>query len=133
VAFHLELHRGHRTAWVFNLDEPRLHAELIEPWRRGEPAKLADREWDPRESSVRILEGPALEGPELAHGRGPHNAERAGEDVTRRVLGLDGETAKQFLAVRALGPAGHEALEGFLERLGPDELAQLEVIRRKKG
>jgi hypothetical protein len=47
---------------------------------------LGEHEWDPSESSLRILEGPHLDPPDLSFGQGWSNAERASEDVTLRVL-----------------------------------------------
>jgi hypothetical protein len=47
---------------------------------------MGDREWVPRRSSLRILEGPRMETTDLSFGQGWANAERACEDVTRALL-----------------------------------------------
>src|SRR6185503_9056066 len=45
-----------------------------------------EQEWEPRESKLTILEGKALEGPDLAFGQGWSNALKSAEDVTRRMV-----------------------------------------------
>jgi hypothetical protein len=47
---------------------------------------LAEYEWLPRESSLKILEGKHLDNPDLSFGQGWANAERSAENVTKRVL-----------------------------------------------
>jgi hypothetical protein len=47
---------------------------------------MGEREWKPRESELKILEGPRMESPDLAFGQGWANAERASRNVTRAVL-----------------------------------------------
>ena len=47
---------------------------------------MGDREWEPRKSSLKILEGPQMETQDLSFGQGWANAERASENVTRDVL-----------------------------------------------
>jgi hypothetical protein len=71
---------------LFNLNEERLEAEVLEPWIAGRELELGDRRWEPHDSDLRIIEGPELAPPDLAHGQGWNAAERSGEDVTRRLL-----------------------------------------------
>lgn len=86
MAFHVEIGSGLNHARAFNLDDGKLAESVIVPWLAGHPIKLGDRDWDPRKSSLRILEGPHLDTPDLAFGQGWANAQRASEDVTRRLL-----------------------------------------------
>lgn len=86
MAFHVEIRRGLRWAREFNLDQGRLQHLILGPWSRGQAVELGDREWDPAECELRILEGPELSGPDLAFGRGWDRAERSGEDVTGGLL-----------------------------------------------
>src|SRR5437762_701735 len=86
MPFHVEMRRSFRRAWAFNLDADRLRHTVVDPWRKGKPVELGDQEWDPGESTLRILEGPELSSPDLALGQGWHNAERSARDVTVRVL-----------------------------------------------
>lgn len=61
-------------------------AEVIAPWLEDLPVELGEQEWVPAESRLKILEGPRLDGPDLAFGQGWSNAERASEEVTEREL-----------------------------------------------
>jgi len=86
VPFHVEIRGALNHARVFNLSLEELRRTVLEPWLTSRQVELGEREWDPRESSLRILEGPHLESPDLSFGQGWSNAERASEDVTQRVL-----------------------------------------------
>jgi hypothetical protein len=84
--FHVEISVGIRHARAFNLDRDELLEKVVGPWLEDRPIKLGDREWLPRESSLKVLEGPHMEPPDLSFGQGWSNAERGSENVTRRVL-----------------------------------------------
>jgi hypothetical protein len=86
VPFHLEISNGLNHARAFNLSLDELRRQVLESWLTGRVVSLGEHEWDPRESSLRILEGPHLGNPDLSFGQGWSNAERSAEDVTRRVL-----------------------------------------------
>jgi hypothetical protein len=86
VPFHVELRSGIKHARSFNLSREQLMAEVIAPWLEDLPVELGEQEWTPSESKLMILEGPHLEGPDLAFGQGWSNAERASEEVTEREL-----------------------------------------------
>jgi hypothetical protein len=86
VPFHVEIANGLNHARTFNLSLEELRRTVLEPWLTGRVVSLGEHTWDPRESSLRILEGPHMGTPDLSFGQGWSNAERASEDVTRRVL-----------------------------------------------
>ena len=86
MVHHVQIRRSFRRAWLFNLTEERLQAEVLEPWIAGRQLEVGDRRWEPRESDLRIIEGPELGAPDLSHGQGWNAAERSGEDVTRKLL-----------------------------------------------
>jgi hypothetical protein len=86
VPFHVEISGGINHARAFNLSLEELRRQILEPWLTDRPLELGEREWAPRESSLRILEGPHLDNPDLSFGQGWSNAERSAKDVTRRVL-----------------------------------------------
>jgi hypothetical protein len=86
VPFHVEISGGINHARAFNLSLEELRRQVLEPWLTDRPLELGEREWVPRESSLRILEGPHLDNPDLSFGQGWSNAERSAKDVTRRVL-----------------------------------------------
>jgi hypothetical protein len=87
LAYHAEIRHGRRWAREFNLSEAELRASVLDPWVKGEPVRLGDREWEPAECDLRVLEGPELSPPELAFGRGWGAAERSGRDVARELIG----------------------------------------------
>ncbi len=86
MAFHVEIAGGMNHARAFNLSADELAESVIGPWLVGHPIRLGDRDWNPRKSTLRILEGPHLDTPDLSFGQGWANAERSSEDVTRREL-----------------------------------------------
>jgi len=86
VPFHVEIAGGINHARAFNLNLDELRRTVLEPWLTGRRFELGEHEWDPRESSLRIIEGRHLDPPDLSFGQGWSNAERTGEEVTRRVL-----------------------------------------------
>lgn len=86
MPFHVELSTGIKHARAFNLSREQLMAQVVAPWLEGLPVELGEQSWLPSESELKILDGPHLDGPDLAFGRGWSNAERASEDVTRREL-----------------------------------------------
>jgi hypothetical protein len=114
VPFHVEIRHSFRRAWAFNLGERRLQQAILEPWRRGAPVELGDLEWDPRDSTLRVLEGRELAPPELAHGQGWHHAERSGREVTAEALS---RAAARALSVSVLGET-ESARGAVLDLLG---------------
>jgi hypothetical protein len=86
VPFHVELSNGLSHARAFNLSREKLLAQVIAPWLEDLTVELGEQEWLPTESQLKILEGPHLEGPDLAFGQGWANAERSSENVTAQEL-----------------------------------------------
>jgi len=86
VPFHVELSTGLNHARAFNLNREQLTVQVVAPWLEGLPVELGEQEWLPAESRLKILEGPRLDGPDLAFGQGWSNAERSAEIVTEREL-----------------------------------------------
>jgi hypothetical protein len=127
MPFHVELRQGFRRASAFNLDEETLRRTVLEPWQRGGPLELGDQEWDPQESTLQILEGPELEAPDLAVGRGWHNAERSAQDATARLLERIAAQAAS-VAVMAQSLAARRAVVELIERVGL-QVADWEALR----
>jgi hypothetical protein len=86
MAFHVEISAGYHHARVFNLNQADVAAKIIAPWVEDRIIEMGDREWEPRESSLTILEGPHMETVDLSFGQGWSNAERASQNVTRGLL-----------------------------------------------
>ena len=119
MAFHVEISRGFRhNARAFNLDEARLHSTILEPWVQGHVIELGDREWEPKDCKLKILEGPELADTDMAMGRGWSNAERSSENVTRRLVDSAAAPAPLAVAVLAETSTGETQLLGMLGRLG---------------
>jgi hypothetical protein len=115
--YHVEIRRSFQRAWAFNLDERELRDGLVEPWLRGAVVRMGERDWLPRESSLKILEGPRLKPPDLAHGQGWNRAERTARDVTRGLLERE-RSAAAGVALVASDDATHAAAAELLGRLG---------------
>jgi hypothetical protein len=120
MPFHIEISTGHKHARVFNVDEADLRANVLERWVAGSPLEAGEREWNPRESRLTVLEGPRMEGPDLSFGQGWSNAQRASEDVTRQVLAA----AEAGAPVLDAGVVVADSLEAALQvvRDGQDPL-----------
>jgi hypothetical protein len=85
VPFHVEVRSPPQHARVFNVGDTELD-QLLKPWIAGHSFEFGEQEWEPRESTLTILEGKKLEGPDLAFGQGWSNALRSCEDVTRQMV-----------------------------------------------
>jgi hypothetical protein len=116
VPFHVQIRRSMHHARVFNLDAGELRGRVLEPWARGGPVALGDQEWDPRDCALTVLEGAAVDPPDLAHGQGWHRALRSARDVTEDVLRASAPAAA--VAVLATTPAARRVARAALDRLG---------------
>jgi hypothetical protein len=115
VPFHVEVRTSLRRAWLFNLDGEALRHGILAAWSAGAVFEVAGHRWDPRETTLLILEGPQLEPPELAHGQGWNAARRSGRDVTRDVLAAGSRRAGTVVSATL---AGHERGAALLSDLG---------------
>jgi hypothetical protein len=128
VPFHVEIRRGMHRARVFNLDTGELRGRVLDPWARGGPVALGDQEWDPRDCALTVLEGPALQPPDLAHGQGWHRAVRSARDVTEDVLRANAPPAA--IAVLATAPRARRVAGAALDLLGV-EAADWPAVRSR--
>lgn len=118
MAFHVEISSGFRQrARTFNLSEAELRSTIIDPWIRGRRIVLGDKDWEPRDCKLIILEGPELADTDLSMGRGWSNAERSSENVTRRLIEVASTPVKPVVAVLAEGDAARAEVGGMLEQL----------------
>ena len=86
MAFHVEISTGFNHARVFNLSRADVVTQVVEPWLEDRTIEMGERKWQPRASSLTILEGPRMETVDLSFGQGWSNAERASKAVTREIL-----------------------------------------------
>jgi hypothetical protein len=135
MPFHVEISSGFRQrARAFNLDEPRMRSTILEPWLRGAPIELGDKEWLPRDCKLIVLEGPELADTDLAMGRGWSNAEKSSRNVTKELVdGAGAAAAGPQVAVIAESPAGEAAIAEMLDRAGIETAPWSEVRGRILG
>lgn len=103
--FHVELRQFPHNFCRFNMSERDLRAAVVDAWARKEWLEFGERRWDPNQASLTVLEGPRLSMQELSMGRGWRHAQRAGTDVTERVL-------EEAHPARAPASPGSPAAEG---------------------
>jgi hypothetical protein len=148
VPYHVEIKSSPlRHARTFNLDAGELTQQILEPWMANRKIELGDREWVPRESSLRVLEGRRLEGPDLSFGQAWANAERTARDVTGEALAeaergappppqalvIEAASAGEALAAIAGGAEGRPIelgeAEAAIDRRDPEVAAIILVTR----
>ena len=118
MAFHVEISSGFRQrARAFNLDEAKLRGTILDPWTQGRRVSIADKEFEPRDSKLVVLEGPELADTDLSMGRGWSNAEKTAENVTRRLIDAASAPGKPVVAVLAEDAAAESEVAGMLDRL----------------
>jgi len=131
MAFHVELSSGFRQrARAFNLDEGRLRAEVLEPWIAGRRVHLGEKDFEPRDSRLVVLEGPELAGVDLSMGRGWSNAEKVSENVTRRLVDAAAAPGTPVVAILAEDEDALLDVGRLLERLGRETIPWPELRAR---
>ncbi len=134
MPFHVELSSGIRHARSFNFSREQLITEVIAPWLEDLPVELGEQEWQPAESKLKILEGPHLDGPDLAFGQGWSNAERASEEVTQRELAAaPPPDLPDAFVIEAAQPQPGAALGELIEGQAASPIAWTEARDRIDG
>lgn len=145
MPFHVEVSSPLHHARVFNLGDAELQ-QILKPWVGGQIFEFGEQEWEPRESKLTILEGKALESPDLAFGQGWSNALRSAEDVTRRmveseeiraplapVVAVEGNSVEAAVAAIAAGgnpaPVEWPEARGRIDGRDPAVAAVILVLR----
>ncbi len=114
MPFHVEVSSSPNHARIFNVGEAELWQTVLEPWLQGRTFEFGEQEWDPRESKLTILEGKALDPPDLSFGQGWTNALRSAEDVTRTVM----DAAELRVPLPAAATIEADSLDSALGRIG---------------
>jgi hypothetical protein len=121
--YHVEIRESaFHITHAYNLDAERLHANVLNPFARGEIFELAGREWIPQRAKLTILEGDELPLHMLGMSRGWNNARHKGKDVTEELL----EATRAKLVAPTVDPDSHGVLvRDILARsaMGPLPLA----------
>jgi hypothetical protein len=86
MRFHVEIRHSLNFARAFNLTEEQLRERFLTPWWEQVTIELGDRDWDPADSSLTVLQGPELHPSQLGIGQGWPEAERLSQDVTAQLL-----------------------------------------------
>lgn len=116
--FHVELRQFPHNFCRFNMSEQELRQAVLDAWARKEWLEFGERRWDPNQASLTVLEGPRLSMQELSMGRGWRNAQRAGSDVTERLLE----------AARAARPRTGDGAPAAVQRSHGEPAADGEVV-----
>jgi hypothetical protein len=147
--FHVEISAGYQHARVFNLSREDVMAKVVRPWLEDRIIEAGEREWEPSESQLRILEGPRMENADLSFGQGWANAERACEDVTQAVVAeappptvpeafvIEAE-APEALAAEIAGERGGRAVhwsdaQRWIDGRDPELAAVILVFKKPAG
>jgi hypothetical protein len=134
VAFHVEISSGFRQrARAFNLDEAELRSTILDPWMGGRRITLGDKDWEPKDCKLIILEGPELPDTDLSMGRGWSNAERTSENVTRRLVDAASAPARPVVAILAESDSAEAEIGRMLERLEFESVPWAELRSRILG
>jgi hypothetical protein len=118
VSFHVQLQRSHHRARLFNLSEAELRRQLFDPWSQGTSARVGDRDWDPAECRLVVVESRSLEPSELALGRGWRIAEKIGRDVTAELLARERQRTSGDVGVMVETAAARAVVTSLLAELG---------------
>ncbi|HEX3511024.1 MAG TPA: hypothetical protein VHT27_07990 [Solirubrobacteraceae bacterium] len=120
--YHLEIRQFPKRVHRYNLSGEQLGA-IVLAWVADRMVELGEQKWSPHTATITILEGPEVDTAQISMARGWRSAERAGRDVTDRVLAEAREAAAGGEGARvASAPVAAEAGHGASEALG-DPLA----------
>jgi hypothetical protein len=128
--FHVQLRQGRNVARAFNLSEDQVRLRFLAQLRTGQRFRYADRDWDPADTRLIVLEGRELRTDELMLGRGWASAQKVGSDVTERLLSSTAASAP----APAPAPGGGPPLERLKDRIvgrlaaGPLEVREAVVM-----
>lgn len=104
--FHVEMRAGMQVVREFNLSEERLWLDFLAPLMAGREFSVEGHDFLPRQTRLKVYEGPELRPDQLGMGRGWQNVERTAGDVTERVL----TRAREHTAAAARGGASPQTV-----------------------
>jgi hypothetical protein len=130
MPFHVEISSPLGRSRVLNLDDDAVRARVLEPWVAGLCFHFGDRDWEPRESRLTILEGPAVESAELDAEARWAGALRAAEDMTRPMLEAAEASAPMQTAVVVEADSVDSALKGLRSGRPPMQIPWSTAVDR---
>jgi hypothetical protein len=127
--FHIEMRMsGMHFVREFNLSEQRLWLEFLAPLMEGKDFTVEGHEFTPRQTRLRVYEGPELRADQLGMGRGWQNVERTATDVTVRVLAR----AREHVAAAAEGrPAAAAGAPAASANTPSTHTATVDLLRER--
>lgn len=84
--FHVEVRRFPHVARSFNLTDSQIQSDVVQPWVRGIPIVLEERQWTSEKTRLTIYEAPEIAPEERGMGRGWSKVTRDGTEVTDPLL-----------------------------------------------
>ena len=84
--YHIELRQFPHNFCHFNLTSQALRETVLDAWARGQWVEVGERQWNPLQATLTVIEGPELSVGQLSMGRGWRSASRQGADVTADLL-----------------------------------------------
>ncbi|HEX3562924.1 MAG TPA: hypothetical protein VHU24_08820 [Solirubrobacterales bacterium] len=135
MVFHVEINSGFKRARAFNLDEATMRSTILDPWMRRRVIVLGDKDWEPKDCKLIILEGPELADIDLSMGRGWSNAERGSRNVTRALVddAVAAPAEGPVVAVLAENAAAEAEVGEMLEQLELEKAPWAELRARILG
>ena len=132
MPFHVEITSPVSFARALNIDEEALRSAILEPWVTGLPLALGEHRWEPTESRLTILEGPALP-LSPSDGEGWAAALRTAEDVTRPMLEAAEASASAQTAVVVEASSLEDALHELREGRPAQRISWVSAVERIEG
>jgi hypothetical protein len=132
MPFHVEISSSFDRARVLNVEDTALNKEILEPWVTGLPFHFQGQDWQPRESRLTILEGPALE-PRSEAEDGWDEVLRSSVDMTRRMLETAEEQAPARIALVVEGSSAEAALRDLGSGRPPRQIPWTAAVERVAG
>ncbi|HWD70687.1 MAG TPA: hypothetical protein VG293_10870 [Solirubrobacteraceae bacterium] len=126
--FHVEMRMGIQLVREFNLSERRLWLQFLQPLMADQDFTLEGHEFSPRQTRLKVYEGPELRPDQLGMGRGWQNVERSAGDVTERVLARAREHSARADPERAQPAAADLLRERLIGRLSAGPARAAEVL-----
>jgi hypothetical protein len=133
VPFHVEISSPINFARALNIDERDLRKAVLEPWVTGLPLVLGDRDWEPRDSRLTILEGPAVPPPTAGDDGGWATALRTAEDVTRPMIEVAEAGAPAQTAMVIEADSVEAGLQDLYAGQRPRQIPWVDAVERIEG
>lgn len=130
MPFHIEISSPFDCARVLNINEAELRGKVLDFWVSGLPFKFHEKDWEPRECRLTILEGPEIESGSDGAKESWDKALRAADDVTRQMLETTEASAPTRIAVVVEADSVEAALRDLRSGRPPEQIPWATAIER---